>query len=158
MLNVSSLTGKFYFLLLGIVVPFFVMSCSDVQKHEPPENLISREKMIDIFTDMIILDALDRNSPRTLKSYNLKTSGHILKKFDLDSLTLAQNIEYYNLEFETNQDIYNEVSSRIEAKKDKIDSIVKVRDSLQAEKRRIQAEKTKDSLSPIKSMIKQQIN
>jgi hypothetical protein len=143
-----SLTGKYIQFALGIAFTLILSGCSDVQKHEKPENLIPKDKMVEVYTDMIILDALDRTSPRTLKSFEVEISDHILKKFNLDSTTLAQNIAYYNLEFETNAEIYDKVTKNISEKKDEIDSIVNLRDSLKREERKLKNKIKNDSIIP----------
>ncbi len=148
MQNVLNLTGKYILLCFGVLVSAAFMGCSDVQKREKPENLIPKDKMVDIYTDMIILDALDRTSPRTLKSFEIEVSDHILKKFDIDSSTLAQNIAFYNLEFEANQEIYDAVTRNINHKKDEIDSIVNVRDSLKKEELKLKNKTKNDSIKP----------
>jgi hypothetical protein len=157
MQNVLNLTGKSFQVLSAIIISLSVLACSDVQKREKPENLIPKEKMVEIYTDMIILDALDRTSPRTLQSFEVKISDHITRKFGTDSSTLAQNIEYYNFEFETNADIYNEVLKNIEAKKREIDSIVEIRDSLRKEEIKLKNDKKTDSVQPFKKMSPQKM-
>lgn len=129
MQNALSLTG------LKKIVTIFVclsvlISCSDVQEREEPDKLLSKDKMIEVYTDMILLDALRRSNPVNFKSYELKASEHIYNKFDVDSTTLSQNIKYYNLEFEANSDIFEQVKLNIEQKNEIYDSITKVRDSL----------------------------
>lgn len=147
MLKDLNLTGKYRLYLLPLFLIAVAFSCSNVQERSKPENVIPKEKMIDIYTDMILLDAMHRSNPNTLKSYGLKVSEHLYNKFSIDSTTLAQNIAYYNFEFETNIEIYEKVSERIEKKKENIDSIVKLRDSLEKEERlrKIELETSKDS-------------
>ncbi len=133
-------------IIISCCLLFFIGGCSDVQKQEVPEKIIPEDKMIDIYTDMIILDALDRTSPMVLKSNDISVSEHIINKFNIDSVTLAQNIQYYNLEFETNAEIYERVTKKIERKKEVLDSIEKVRDSLRKEEMQ-NLKKLEDSVS-----------
>ncbi len=113
-----------YVLFCGII------SCSDVQERQEPKNLLSEKQMVEIYTDMILLDAVKRTNPKNFKSYSLKASEHIYNKYGLDSTSLAENMNYYNLDFETNAEIYSKVSESVEKRKAYIDSVVHLRDSL----------------------------
>ena len=86
--------------------------------------------MVEIYTDMVLLDAVNRSVSKKFKSYNLEPSEHIYNKYKIDSTTLADNMGYYNLEFETNAEIYKKVSENIEERKTYTDSVVQLKDSL----------------------------
>jgi hypothetical protein len=122
-----------------------MLSCSNVQEREEPDNLLSKDKMIEIYTDMIFLDAAQRSSPDDFKTYELKPSEHIYNKYKIDSTTLSENITYYNLDFETNTDIYEKVKQNITERSEAIDSISKLRDSLKLIEKKNKTEKLKDS-------------
>lgn len=142
-------------ILLLVIFTSLVMACTNVQERQEPENLLSEDKMVEIYTDMILLDAAERSNPRNFKTYELKTSEHIFNKFNIDSTTLSQNIAYYNLDFEANDDIYEKVRLNLAQRDEVIDSVSKVRDSL----KKVEANKKKariiDSIKP-KTLIKQQ--
>lgn len=151
MQNALNLTDHIKLFILLIFISC-IWSCNDVQELEEPDNLISKEKMIDIYTDMILLDAIQRSNPRNFKTYELKSSEHIFNKFGIDSTTLAQNIKFYNLDFESNSDIYEKVKLNIEKKNEIIDSTTKVRDSLKEVEKKKKIEK--DSIKPKKKVKK----
>lgn len=145
MLNDLNLTGLKRVVTI-LILSAFILSCSDVQEIEEPDNLISEDKMIDIYTDMILLDAVERSSPKNFKAYELESSEHIVNKYKIDSVTLSENIKYYNLNFEKNTRIYEKVKENIAQKEEKIDSITTLRDSL----KNIRA-KLKDSIQKNKN-------
>ena len=147
MRNVLTLTETkiaFLFLLYSILG---LTSCSDVQDRPEPETLLSEDKMVEIYTDMLILDAIRRISSATYKSFELEPSEHIYNKYNIDSITLGDNMKYYNLKFETNTDIYDRVSQNIKEKKTEIDSIIKLRDSLETIETSEKNSKLEDSLN-----------
>jgi hypothetical protein len=115
---------------IALILLSIIFSCSDVQEREEPEKLLSKEQMVNIYTDMIFLDATQRSSPDDFKTYELKPSEHIYNKYKIDSTTLSENITYYNLDFETNTEIYEKVKQNITERSEAIDSISKLRDSL----------------------------
>mgnify|MGYP006311782013 CR=1 FL=1 len=109
--------------------------------------------MIEIYTDMLMLDGVYRTNPKKFESYKLEPTTHIYNKFDVDSLTLAQNMSYYNLDFEANSEIYEQVRYNIERKKQFIDSIDQVKDSLRRQNK-LQKAKIKDSITKSKDLLK----
>jgi hypothetical protein len=153
MQNGLSLIDRAYLVFLVLAV-YLVWSCSDVQKRTEPEHLLSQEEMTEIYTDMLMLDAVYRTNPKKFESYQLEPTAHIYNKFDIDSLTLAQNMSYYNLDFEANSEIYEQVRKNIERKKQLIDSLDNIKDSLRREKRKLQKTKIKDSVALQKDLIK----
>jgi len=136
------------------LIIFVVWSCSDVQKRTKPKKILSQDEMVDIYTDMLLLDGIYRTNPKKFDTYDLKPTAHIYNKFNIDSLTLVQNMEYYNLDFEANSKIYEQVQKNIEQKKTLVDSINKIKDSLAKLKRNKLKTKLKDSVPLSKKMIK----
>jgi hypothetical protein len=148
--NALNLIDRKYICVLTLAI-FVVWSCSDVQKQTKPDKLLSQDKMVEIYTDMLILDGV---YSKKFETYGIEPTEHIYNKFDIDSLTLAQNMNYYNLDFEANIKIYEQVQKNIEAQKQIIDSIDRVNDSLRRLKTETRKPMLKDSISLSKKMMK----
>ena len=135
-----------YLIYISLLI---VLSCQSADKVEKPDRLLSEEKMVTILTDLMILkSAKDVNSDR-LSKFIEDPFNHIAQKHDVDSLTLEKNIEYYNFQFNKNLSIYRRVEENIAKKKAKLDSIVKVMDSLKKyDKKKIKESKNKKKLAP----------
>jgi len=127
-----------------------IASCSDVQKRKLPERILSEDEMVEIYSDMMVLDAIKRSNTNVYNAYELDVQDHIFNKYKIDSTLLKDNIDYYNLEFEANVRIFERVNENINRKKEVFDSLNKVQDSLE----KIELERKKDS---IKTSIKPQI-
>ena len=127
----------------------FIFSCQSVEKVEKPDQLIKEEKMVDILTDLAILrSAKDVNSDR-LSKFIEEPFDHITRKYNIDSLTLEKNIEYYNFQFNKNLSIYRRVEENIAKKKAKLDSIDMVMDSLKKhDKKKIKESNNKKKIAP----------
>ena len=127
----------------------FIFSCQSVEKVEKPDQLIKEEKMVDILTDLSILrSAKDVNSDR-LSKFIEEPFDHITRKYNIDSLTLEKNIEYYNFQFNKNLSIYRRVEENIAKKKAKLDSIDMVMDSLKKyDKKKIKESNNKKKIAP----------
>lgn len=137
--NALSLTGNRIFCLVVLVMS--VLACSDVQEHKVPERILSEDQMVEIYTDMMLLDAIRRGNTKIYDAYDIDVQEHIYNKFKIDSALLKDNIDYYNLEFEANTRIFERVNENMNRKKDLFDSIRKTQDSLE----RIEIERKRDS-------------
>ena len=142
-LNLIDKQKKIFSLVLSV---FLLCSCSDVQKRQKPDKLLPESQMVEIYTDMVLLDAINKSVSKKFQSYNLNASDHFYNKYNIDSTTLADNMAYYNLEFETNADIYTKVNKNVEERKAYIDSVVHLRDSLKKIEQKIKDSLKADSL------------
>lgn len=151
--NGLSLIGKD---IICLVVLISVLACSDVQKHKVPERILSEDEMVEIYTDMMILDAVKRSNSKIYNAYDIEIQEHVYNKFKIDSALLKDNIDYYNLEFEANIRIFERVNDNMNRKKEVYDSINKVQDSLEKIKVEQQRDSIKNSLKPeLKKVITQ---
>lgn len=111
-----------------IVLLLILAGCQDVKYPEKPENLLSKEKMVQMLADAYI-----GNSSRS-KSYNnriLRTNGVHLdsilyKKHQVDSLTFVKSNAYYASNLVIYTEIMTEVEKLLLTKKVSIDSILKL--------------------------------
>lgn len=131
--NKSPLSVHKYILLASIGLMLF--ACQDSYTVEKPNQLIAKEQMIDILEDMLILDAAKNVSKRQFEVNDIQLYNYIITKYDIDSITLRENLEYYNQQFDENLEIYDSVKARIDNRKKIVDSIVKRQDSLEVANR-----------------------
>ena len=96
-----------------IISLLFLVSCSDgVPRVKEPKNLIPREKMIPILTELVKLEAYVTNEYGNIIEYHkvmintgdslLKAKGYTKKEFD-------KSLEYYGSRQDEMQEIYSEV-------------------------------------------------
>ena len=117
-------------LFLTYLFLFILNSCQTAEKVEKPDNLLTKDEMVNILSDIAILkSASDVNSNR-LSNFIDTPFDYVAQKYQVDSLTISKNIEYYNFQFNDNLSIYKQVEERIKNKKEKIDSINTIIDSL----------------------------
>ena len=81
-----------------------------------PENLIEREKMVDIIYDLSILEAAKSQKPIILEQYKIQANSYVYKKYAIDSLQFANSVKYYSEDLDDYHRIYESVNMRIEAK------------------------------------------
>ncbi|HET8809856.1 MAG TPA: DUF4296 domain-containing protein [Flavobacteriaceae bacterium] len=105
-------------------------ACQHVEKAPKPDNLIPEEKMVDILTDMVLIDAAMNYNQTEHKTKALDPGKYIFEKYQVDSVQLAKSNAYYLEDFDRSMRIYEQVRDHLEAKKEKLDSLDKSKDSI----------------------------
>lgn len=124
------------------------IGCQSVDDVEKPEHFLNKSEMKNLIYDMVLLDAAVSVNKRRLEELDIEFLEFLSKKYNIDSTDLKQNILYYNLNFDENTEIYNEVKDSISKLEKVYDSISKVSDSLEKVelKKQDSIQKLKDSI------------
>lgn len=110
---------KYFWVLVSFVL---LVSC-DKNGIEKPDNLIEKDKMVDIIYDLTILQAMRGNFQAKLDSNNINAANYIYKKYKVDSLQFANSNRYYATNVASYNRMYNRVNERLVAEKAKADSL-----------------------------------
>ncbi|WP_318343605.1 DUF4296 domain-containing protein [Flagellimonas baculiformis] len=139
--------------LLFLLVFLMVVSCAE-KVVEEPDNLIQKEKMIDILHDLAILNATKTTIGAKLDESGIDIMEFLYKKYQIDSTQFSESDLYYaSLPLEY-QAIYTEVETRLDKRQKAMEEATeKKNDSIRKanEKRSdsIRSAKTpKDSIIP----------
>ncbi len=116
---------------------------------EPPEDLISKEKMTNILYDLALLNSAKSTNKAVLQKYSVEVMPYLYEKYEIDSVQFTKSDLYYAsipLEYEA---IYTEIESRLEKEVDKMDEERKQKTEAAREK----SKKLRDSLKSNASNI-----
>ena len=100
--------------ILSIILLFLLSISCNYSAVKKPENLIEREKMVDIIYDLSILEAAKSQKPIVLEQYQIQSNTYIYKKYQVDSLQFANSVKFYATDLEKYYGIYDSVNKRIE--------------------------------------------
>lgn len=121
-------------LLLTLAVMLF-FSCQDVSKTEKPGDLIPEQKMVEVLTELSLINSAKNYNRRMLEGTGLRPNEFLYQKHNIDSLQLARSTQYYSDNPSQLQRIYEEVQNNLEEVKDSLEIIreeeERVKDSLQ---------------------------
>lgn len=116
-----------------------------------PENLIPEDKMVDIITEISLLQSARNFSRRIFENTGIKGKEYIFEKYDIDSVQFKRSNDYYADNYEIYQRIYDSVKQGFERIKVKLDTLQRqeqrIKDSI-AEAKRDSLGKIRDSLNP----------
>jgi hypothetical protein len=96
---------------------FCLVGCN--QTVEKPKNLIAKDKMIEILYDISLLEAIKtQNINGGIR--NKTANEYLYKKYQVDSVQLAQSNKYYAADVEEYKKMFEEVKKRLETQTNKI--------------------------------------
>ncbi|PVW14169.1 DUF4296 domain-containing protein [Marixanthomonas spongiae] len=121
------------------------LGCQSVEKPEKPDNLIPKEKMVDMMLESYLSNAARSVNNRKIRSYGLKLDSLLYAKYRVDSLQFAKSNTYYAADLETYQEMFTTIEERLKALKKEADSIQKVKEA-KKENQKTEEEKEKDSI------------
>ena len=119
-------THRSLILLLGAVILY---SCGE-QVLEPPERLVPKEKMVEMLTDLSLINAAKTTNVAILRENGIEPMSYIFKKYGVDSAQFVQSDRYYASLPVEYEDIHTKVKERIEKQQEEVLQQKKINDSL----------------------------
>lgn len=107
-------------LISVILVILIMLSCNDIQKPRKPNNLISKDKMVDILADISLLNAAKGINKTLLEEKDINPQNYIYNKYNIDSIQFSESNNYYAYDVKKYEEIYLKVKERLESKKEEI--------------------------------------
>jgi hypothetical protein len=116
-----------YFSKIIVLLLLFV-GCQNVKYPEKPENLLSKEKMVQMLADAYIGNASRSKSVnnRVLRTNDVHLDSILYNKHQVDSLTFAESNAYYASNLVMYTEIITEVEKLLLKKKASVDSILEL--------------------------------
>lgn len=139
-------------LLLCVLIS--ISSCYKYNKPEKPNNLISKDKMVNILIDLRVLNAITGSDKKKLDSVHIKNEAYVYMKYSIDSTQFANSNAYYTSDVSEYESIYSKVKDSLNKLKDSYDAILEAerkekkrkKDSIKRLKKKKEAEKKKDTI------------
>ena len=119
-----------------IILLLSLVSCQDVERMEKPEDLIPKDKMVDVLLEMSLLQGAKSANRKLFEETGVKPETYIWERFNIDSLQFVSSSNYYAENYDEYEDIYAEVQHRLEVLQVKYDSLREIeqkkKDSIRA--------------------------
>ena len=93
----------------------FLVSCTSKTIYKKPDNLIEKERMIDIWTDIYIARGARSVKTKELRK-NINYLPLVFKKYKIDSAQFSESNFYYTSKIDDYQKMFEEVNKRLEEK------------------------------------------
>ncbi|PTX44553.1 uncharacterized protein DUF4296 [Christiangramia gaetbulicola] len=142
------MTDNFRNSVLYLFLFIVLASCQDLEKTEKPDDLIPEDKMVEVLTELSLVNAARNYNKQKLEETGIKPKEYIYEKFDIDSLQFERSNDYYTEKYDQYERIYDSVKVRLQILKTRLDSLreieVRIEDSIKLAK--------KDSLKALDSL------
>jgi len=148
----------FAYLLLSI----FLVSCTSNTIYKKPKDVIPRDSMILLLSDMYLASA-SKNVKNRFKERKQTYLPLIYEKYEIDSVRFYSSNNYYTSQIEVYEELLQEVKLKIQVQLDTFQKQLKIQDSIKKAKREARkkrnreindsianAKKKKDSISQSK--------
>lgn len=126
-------------------------SCGNLNGPKKPDNLIPKDKMVNILIDARLVGSVNGTNKRLLedKGYDLK--NYVFEKHGIDSLQFAESNDYYTYHIKQYQDVFDKAIDSLERLKG-------VLEKKQEEEQKIKRRKELDSVRKIEKLKDSLIN
>jgi hypothetical protein len=108
----------------SFVIFLTLMSCKE-KVVEVPDKLIEEDKMIDIFYDLSLLEAMLNYNPSLMNRNNIDPQTYVYEKYGIDSLQFVTNNKYYASDIKKYDKMFEKVKVRLELTKADHDTLMK---------------------------------
>jgi len=118
------------------IIACFFWSCQNIEEIEKPDNLIPEARMVDVLTELNLLNSAKNYNKRILEETGIQPDTYLYSKYKIDSLQLAESTSYYAKKYDKFDGIYQKVRQNLENMKAKLEVIreeeQRVEDSIRA--------------------------
>lgn len=137
-----------------ILLVLLVISCKNnsIDKPKKPDNLISKDKMVEVIYDISIINAAKGTNRKLIENNGIVPEDYIYEKHNIDSLQFALSNEYYAYNLKTYEDIYNSVKIKLEKDKNHFKTIIETKQKIKDSLNKIRKSE-RDSLKKIGKLI-----
>ena len=108
------------------ILLFFVSCNSELIQIDAPENLLSKEKMVEVMKEMVKLESHIQSRYPSVSEYNktmLNSSDVLFKKMHVTRSEFEGSMDYYGTHQEEMKEIYEEVLDQLNSELGEIQSI-----------------------------------
>ena len=126
-----------------------LVSCHDIERPEKPNDLLSKDKMVEVIIDMTLLTSAKGSNKFELQENGIIPKEYIFEKHGVDSIRFAKSNEYYSYDVEVYESIYQRVHDSLQELKAKFTKM-----DMEGKNNK----REKDSLKKIKVLDSSKIN
>lgn len=110
--------------IVFIVMALVIVSCDRTEKPPVPDNLISKDKMVEVLYDVYILNAAKGSTKSVLEKNGIFPEDFVFEKHNIDSLQFAKSNEYYGFYVEEYESILSRLEQKVSTNREKYQSLI----------------------------------
>lgn len=129
-----------------LVVCIVLTSCYKLKGPKKPENLLSKEEMVNILIDIRLLTSATGSNKAVLENNKIVPETYVYKKHKIDSIQFALSSDYYAFYIDDYDDIYKKVRDSLKLLKELLEKQEEIEMEEKMKRDSINALKDRDSL------------
>lgn len=144
--------------IIYILLICFFISCSGNKKHKKPDNLMSKDQMVNVLMDLSLLTSAKGINKSKIENSGIIPESYIYTKHNIDSLQFVESNAYYAYNLNDYQEIIKKVSDSLNKLREEYSVLAekdekkkKIQDSIKRSKRKNKGF-LKEDLAPVKTI------
>ena len=109
--------------ILFVVLLVILASCQHVERPARPDDLIAKDTMVQIMTDVYLGNAARSVNNKVLRQNAVELDSMIYRKYGIDSMQFVRSNTYYTSRLDDYAEIFTGVEARLSQLQRQIDSI-----------------------------------
>ena len=118
---------------------FILISCNR-DKYKAPVDLIPEDQMVEILSDLMILNSAQGANKKILEDRLKNPLGYVFKKYNIDSTQFENSNAYYARNIDQYSLIYQRVKEKLDAKKQRIQKRIEIQNKVADSLRKLKSD------------------
>lgn len=149
-------------IILPLLVILTILASCKNEVVQKPDNLIEKEKMVNIMYDLSVLEAIKIQNPSSLDTFKINSNEYIYKKYKIDSAQFAQSNIYYASDYKEFKKMFEEIKFRLDKNKSLTETLIKDKKKkallLEKAKKKAKLKKEADSIKKVKQNLAKELD
>ena len=112
--------------ILHFLAFLLILQSCNKNAYEAPVDLIPEDQMVEILSDLMILNSAQGANKKILEDRLKNPLGYVFKKYNIDSTQFENSNAYYARNIDQYSLIYQRVKEKLDAKKQRIQKRIEI--------------------------------
>ena len=132
--------------ILHFLAFLLILQSCNKKAYEAPVDLIPEDQMVEILSDLMILNSAQGANKKILEDQLKNPLGYVFKKYNIDSTQFENSNAYYARNIDQYSLIYQRVKEKLDAKKQRIQKRIEIQNKVADSLRKLKS----DSLTKLR--------
>ena len=116
--------------ILHFLAFLLILQSCNKNAYEAPVDLIPEDQMVEILSDLMILNSAQGANKKILEDRLKNPLGYVFKKYNIDSTQFENSNAYYARNIDQYSLIYQRVKEKLDAKKQRIQKRIEIQNKV----------------------------
>ena len=112
--------------ILHLLAFLLILQTCNKNPYEAPVNLIPEDQMVEILTELMILNSVQGANKKIFEDRLKNPLGYVFKKYNIDSTQFENSNAYYARNIDQYSLIYQHVKQKLDTKKQRIQKRIEI--------------------------------